>query len=41
MTIAGFFAEGETVVKDAECVAVTFPNFFEVMKHIGADVTTQ
>ncbi|HHY52376.1 MAG TPA: 3-phosphoshikimate 1-carboxyvinyltransferase [Clostridiales bacterium] len=41
MTIAGFFAEGETVVKDAECVAVTFPNFFEVMKNIGADVATE
>ncbi len=41
MTIAGFFAKGETVVQDAECVAVTFPNFFEVMGNMGADVETQ
>lgn len=40
MVLAGLFAEGEAIVFDAECVAVTFPNFFEVMKGMGAVVET-
>lgn len=41
MTLAGFFAEGETIVADAECVAVTFPNFYQLMKKLGATVETE
>jgi 3-phosphoshikimate 1-carboxyvinyltransferase len=36
MLIAGFFAEGLTSVKDAECAAVSFPGFFEAMEKLGA-----
>ena len=38
MSVAGLAAEGETVVDTAECSAVSFPNFFEVMTSIGADI---
>ena len=38
MAISGFFAQGETQVNDAECVAVTYPNFFEVMEGLGANI---
>lgn len=36
LSIAGLFAEGETIVKNPECVSVSFPNFYEKMNHIGA-----
>ena len=29
-TVAGLLAEGETEIKDAECVAISFPEFFEL-----------
>ena len=38
LSVAGLFAEGETVVEEAECVSVSFPNFYEVMNNIGADM---
>ena len=38
MSVAGLAAEGETVIDTAECSAVSFPNFFEVMTSIGADI---
>ena len=33
---AGLGAAGETRVKDAECAAVSFPGFFELMSRAGA-----
>jgi len=30
-TVAGFIAEGETAIEDAECVAVSFPEFFDLL----------
>jgi 3-phosphoshikimate 1-carboxyvinyltransferase len=36
--IAGMIAEGETIIGDAEYVAVSFPNFFEVCRSLGADI---
>ena len=41
LTIAGLFAEGETVVTEAESVAVSFPNYFEVMNKVGAEFTLE
>ncbi len=38
LAIAGLRAEGETVIDDAGSISVSFPNFDDVMKEIGADV---
>ena len=34
----GLAAEGCTQVEGAECAAVSFPNFFEVMNNMGAGI---
>ncbi|WP_410764879.1 3-phosphoshikimate 1-carboxyvinyltransferase [Haloferax sp. DFSO60] len=39
LTIAGLVAEGETTIAGSEHVDVSFPNFFESMAALGADVT--
>jgi len=36
-TIAGLMADGETVIHDSECVAVSYPNFFETLKELTQD----
>lgn len=36
LSVAGLFADGETVVNDAECVDVTFPNFYQILNKVGA-----
>jgi len=33
-TIAALLAEGETEIKDADCVAVSFPEFFELLESV-------
>ncbi len=33
--IAGLFAEGETEIRGAECVAVSFPEFFDVLSSVS------
>ncbi|MCU0821092.1 MAG: 3-phosphoshikimate 1-carboxyvinyltransferase [Spirochaetes bacterium] len=38
LAVAGLMAEGETVIDTAESVSVTFPNFLDLMKSIGADI---
>ncbi|WP_135662161.1 3-phosphoshikimate 1-carboxyvinyltransferase [Halorhabdus rudnickae] len=38
LAIAGLVADGETTVGGAEHVDVSFPNFFDVLESIGADV---
>ncbi|AEF95859.1 3-phosphoshikimate 1-carboxyvinyltransferase [Methanotorris igneus] len=37
-TIAGMKAEGETVIEGEEAVRISFPNFVEVMKSLGANI---
>ena len=32
--VAGLIAEGETDIKDADCVAVSFPEFFELLSSV-------
>jgi 3-phosphoshikimate 1-carboxyvinyltransferase len=32
--IAGLLADGETEIKDAECVSVSFPQFFELLESV-------
>jgi 3-phosphoshikimate 1-carboxyvinyltransferase len=32
--IAGLFAEGETEIKNSECVGISFPEFFEVLANV-------
>ena len=32
--IAGLFAEGETVIEDIDCVATSYPNFYETLERI-------
>jgi 3-phosphoshikimate 1-carboxyvinyltransferase len=41
LAVAGLVAKGTTVVDSAEAVAVTFPNFVELMTNIGANITTK
>ncbi|MCM8829371.1 MAG: hypothetical protein NC902_08895 [Candidatus Omnitrophica bacterium] len=38
LTLAGLIARGETIITTAECVSITFPEFFEVMKGLGANI---
>lgn len=38
LAVAGLAAEGHTTVEGAEAVAVTFPNFADLMRSIGADI---
>ena len=33
-SVAGLIARGETEIKDAECVAVSFPEFFELLESV-------
>ena len=33
-SIAGMFAEGETIIDGVECVATSYPNFYETLQHI-------
>ncbi len=37
LSIAGLAADGETIVRDSECAAVTYPSFVEDFKRIGAN----
>jgi 3-phosphoshikimate 1-carboxyvinyltransferase len=32
--IAGLFAEGETVIEDVDCVATSYPDFYQSLEHI-------
>lgn len=33
-TVAGLIADGETEIEDAECVAISFPEFFELVESV-------
>ena len=35
LAIAGLIAEGETVVKNAECIDISYPGFAETLAHLG------
>lgn len=37
LAVAGLAAEGETIIRDAECVAVTYPKFIEDFNRLGAE----
>ncbi|MDY6876242.1 MAG: 3-phosphoshikimate 1-carboxyvinyltransferase [Chloroflexota bacterium] len=37
LTVAGLIAEGEVVIRNAECIADSFPGFVEVMQNLTAD----
>lgn len=41
LLVCGLAAEGCTEVEDAQCAAVSFPNFFEVMNGLGAGISCQ
>ncbi|HPN92953.1 MAG TPA: 3-phosphoshikimate 1-carboxyvinyltransferase [bacterium] len=41
LALAGLVAEGETIITTAESVAVTFPNFADLMIKCGADITIE
>jgi 3-phosphoshikimate 1-carboxyvinyltransferase len=41
LSLAGLFAGGDCVVDTAEAMNVTFPNFVELMKNLGADIETK
>jgi 3-phosphoshikimate 1-carboxyvinyltransferase len=38
LAVAGLGAEGDTTIRDAECVGVSFPEFFKTLEKLrGAD----
>jgi len=37
MTVCGLMCDGEMRVKGADCAAVSFPHFYEIMNAVGAD----
>ena len=39
LAVAGLAASGETVVSTAESASVTFPNFVDLMKKLGAEIS--
>jgi len=39
--IAGMFAEGETIIEDVECVATSYPNFYETFLQITREPRSQ
>jgi 3-phosphoshikimate 1-carboxyvinyltransferase len=41
LSLAGLAAGGDCVVDTAEAMNVTFPNFVELMKNLGADIETK
>lgn len=41
LSVAGLISEGETIVNDADCVKVSFPNFYEAMNKMGAEFRTK
>jgi len=36
--VAGFIAKGSTLINNAEYVKISFPNFFEIMSQLGANI---
>lgn len=38
LTVAAFFAQGDTEILGAECASVTFPGFYEKMQACGANI---
>ena len=36
--VLGLVAEGETVVDDVDCLAVSFPRFVGTLRSLGADI---
>jgi 3-phosphoshikimate 1-carboxyvinyltransferase len=38
LAVAGLVADGETTVRGAEHVEVSFPGFFETLSGLGAEV---
>ena len=39
LTVAGMAAIGETIVENVECVDKSFPNFLQLMRDLGAQIT--
>jgi 3-phosphoshikimate 1-carboxyvinyltransferase len=39
LAVMGLALKDEIIVKDAECCAVSFPDFFQAMEGIGAGFT--
>jgi 3-phosphoshikimate 1-carboxyvinyltransferase len=40
MSLAGFMLDGRCIIDTAEAMSVTFPNFVDLMRSIGADIQT-
>ena len=36
LAVAGLAVHGETIIRDAECVSVTYPGFIDDFKALGA-----
>jgi len=40
LAVAGLAAQGETTIDTAEAMAITFPDFVELMRSLGAEMRT-
>ncbi len=38
LTVAALVAEGETVLRDAACIAESYPSFVQTMADLGAQI---
>jgi 3-phosphoshikimate 1-carboxyvinyltransferase len=36
--VLGLLGDGETIVEDADCIAVSFPRFVGTLRAVGADI---
>lgn len=41
LAVAGLFASGTTTIEDAQCVDISFPNFYELMNKAGAGIVLE
>jgi 3-phosphoshikimate 1-carboxyvinyltransferase len=41
LAIAGLLAEGETVIGNAECVTISFPQFAQTLTALGVEVALE
>jgi 3-phosphoshikimate 1-carboxyvinyltransferase len=41
LAVAGLIAKGETIIEDAGCIDISFPNFTEKLNRLGASIDVQ